>query len=74
MSYTTTTRLRNQIVQLHRQEKTDLDFGLGEILPQAELAQILQEEGATWRSILYTRTVDQGVSPRFAPRDMVRDP
>jgi hypothetical protein len=54
MSYTTTTRLRNQIVQLHRHEETDLDFGLGEILPQAELAQILQEEGATWRSILYT--------------------
>ncbi|HMK20728.1 MAG TPA: hypothetical protein VK466_00245 [Terriglobales bacterium] len=54
MSDSTTTRFRHQIFRLHQQKEADLDFGLGEILPPEEVAAILEEEGATWKSIVYT--------------------
>jgi hypothetical protein len=56
MAHSTTTRLRNQIFRLNRrkQEQPDLDFGLGDILPPEDLAAILKEEGATWKSLIYT--------------------
>ena len=54
MSHSTTARLRHQIFRLNQREQPDLDFGLGEILPPEDLALILTEEGATWKSIIYT--------------------
>jgi hypothetical protein len=54
MAHSTTPRLRNQILRLHRQEALDLDFGLGEILPAEDRDAILEEEGATWKQFLYT--------------------
>ena len=54
MSDSTTTRFRHQIFRLHQQKEADLDFGLGEILPPEEVAAILEEEGATWKSIVDT--------------------
>ena len=50
MSHSTTTRLQHQIFRLNQQEQSDLDFGLGEILSPEELALILTEEGATWKT------------------------
>ena len=54
MSQSTTTRLRHQIVRLHRGEDPGPDLGLDGILSVADLTAILEEEGATWKSILYT--------------------
>ena len=56
MAHSTTTRLRNHIFLLNRrqEEQPDLDFGLGDILPPEDLAAILKEEGATWKSLIYT--------------------
>ncbi|MGZ3387763.1 MAG: IS4 family transposase, partial [Isosphaeraceae bacterium] len=54
MSQSTTTRLRHQIVRLHRGEDPGLDLGLDGILSVADLTAILEEEGATWKSIVYT--------------------
>ena len=56
MAHSTTTRLRNQIFRLNRleQEQPNLDFGLGDILPPEDLAAILKEEGAAWKSLIYT--------------------
>jgi hypothetical protein len=54
MSYSTTARLRHQIFRVNQSQPADLDFGLDEILSTQELAQILTEEGATWKSIVYT--------------------
>ncbi|MGC1719440.1 MAG: hypothetical protein WA746_10665 [Isosphaeraceae bacterium] len=54
MSRSTTARLRHQIFRLNQGEQADLDFGLGEILPPEDLTLILTEEGATWKSIIYT--------------------
>jgi len=51
MSQSTTTRLRHQ-VRLHRGEDPGLDFGLDGILSVADLAAILEEERATWKSIV----------------------
>ena len=53
-SHSTTARLRHQIFRLNQGEQADLDFGLGEILPPEDLTLILAEEGATWKSIIYT--------------------
>ena len=54
MLHSTTARLRHQISRLNQGEQADLDFGLGEILPPEDLTLILTEEGATWKSIIYT--------------------
>ena len=55
MAHSTTARLRHQIFRLNQGEQADLDFGLGEILPPEDLALILTEEGATWKTIIYTQ-------------------
>src|SRR3974377_1222228 len=52
MAHSTTARLRHQIFRLNQGEQADLDFGLGEILPPEDLALILTEEGATWKTII----------------------
>ena len=54
MAHSTTARLRHQIFRLNQEEQADLDFGLGEILPPEDLALIFTEEGATWKTIIYT--------------------
>ena len=54
MAHSTTALLRHQIFRLNQQGQPDLDFGLGEILPPEDLALILTEEGATWKTIIYT--------------------
>src|SRR3954453_14742712 len=54
MSQFTTTRLRHQIVRLHRGGGPAADLCLDGILSGADLTAILEEEGATWKSILYT--------------------
>src|SRR5208337_3648016 len=54
MAHSTTARLRHQIFRLNQQEQPDLDFGLGELLPLEDLALILKEEGAKWKTIIYT--------------------
>ena len=54
MAHSTMARLRHQIFRLNQGEQADLDFGLGEILPPEDLALILTEEGATWKTIIYT--------------------
>jgi Transposase DDE domain len=54
MSHSTTTRFRHQIFRLHKEQKADLDFGLGEILSVADITTILREAGATWKTVIYT--------------------
>lgn len=54
MSHSTTARLRHQIFRLNQSQQADLDFGLDEIRSPDELAQILTEEGATWKNVVYT--------------------
>ena len=63
MAHSTTARLRHQIFRLNQGEQADLDFGLGEVLPPEDLALILTEEGATWKSYhLHSLVDDLGVS------------
>jgi Transposase DDE domain len=56
MSDSTTTRLRHQLARLNRGTPSDprLDFGPDEVLSAKDVAAILKEEGATWRSVIYT--------------------
>ncbi len=54
MSYFSTARLRHQIFRLNQRQQPDLDFGLSGILTSDDLAEILLEEGATWKTVVYT--------------------
>jgi len=54
MSYFSTARLRHQIFRLNQRQQPDLDFGLDGILTSDDLATILAEEGATWKTLIYT--------------------
>ena len=54
MSYFSTARLRHQIFRLNQRQQPDLDFGLDGILTSDDLARILSEEGATWKTLIYT--------------------
>ena len=54
MAHSRKARLRHQIVRLNEGEKADLDNGKGEILRPEDLALILTEEGATWKTIIDT--------------------
>src|SRR5688500_14970126 len=54
MAHSTTVRLRGQIHRLRQQPPPQPDLGLDGILPEATVQQILREEGATWKEILYT--------------------
>jgi hypothetical protein len=55
MSDSTTTRLRHQLARLHRATPPDpeLHFGPDEILSAKDVEQILKEEGAAWRGVIY---------------------
>jgi hypothetical protein len=54
MAHSTTPRLRFQIHRLRQQPPPQPELGLDGILPEATVRQVLQEEGATWKQILYT--------------------
>ena len=54
MSHSTTARLRFQIHRLTTQPAPQPALGLDAILPQATVTQILTDEGATWKEVLYT--------------------
>jgi hypothetical protein len=54
MSQSTAPRLRFQIFQLRCRPGAEPELGLDTILPEAKVRQILQEEGANWRRVVYT--------------------
>lgn len=54
MAHSTTPRLRSQIHRLRTQPAPQPELGLDGILPEAAVQQVLKEEGATWKLILYT--------------------
>jgi len=54
MAQSTTPRLRFQIHRLRTQPAPQPELGLDAILPEATVQQILTEEGATWKQVLYT--------------------
>jgi Transposase DDE domain len=54
MAHSTTPRLRFQIHRLRQQPPPQPELGLDGILPEATVRQVLPEEGATWKQILYT--------------------
>jgi len=54
MAHSITPRLRFQIHRLRQQPPPQPQLGLDGILPEATVRQVLQEEGATWKQILYT--------------------
>jgi hypothetical protein len=54
MSHSTTARLRSQLHRLTTPPAPRPELGLDGILPQATVVQILTDEGATWKEVLYT--------------------
>src|SRR5262245_46932203 len=54
MAHSTTPRLHSQVHRLRTQPASAPELGLEAVRPQATVAQVLQEEGGTWRSILST--------------------
>lgn len=54
MAQSTMPRLRGQVFRLRHRAAASPELGLDEILPEAAVRQVLQEEGATWRIIFYT--------------------
>jgi Transposase DDE domain len=54
MNQSTAPRLRFQIFQLRRRSAASPALGLDTLLPEATVEQILTEEGATWKQIVYT--------------------
>jgi Transposase DDE domain len=54
MAPSTTLRLRSQIHRLQTQPADQPELGLDDLLPEATVQEILKDEGATWKQILYT--------------------
>jgi Transposase DDE domain len=54
MAHCTTPRLRFQIFRLQQPPAPQPERGLDGVLPKATVQQILTEEGATWKLIVYT--------------------
>jgi DDE family transposase len=54
MNQSTAPKLRFQIFRLRRRSAAQPAPGLGTLLPEATVRQVLKEEGATWRIIFYT--------------------
>jgi hypothetical protein len=54
MSHSTTPRLRRQILRLRQRQGPEPQLGLDSVLPEALVRQVLAEEGATWKRIIYT--------------------
>jgi len=54
MAQSTAPRLRGQILRLRRRAAAQPELGLDTLLPEAEVRQVLKEEGATWKIIFYT--------------------
>lgn len=54
MAQSTMPRLRGQFLRLRRRAADQPELGLDDILPEAAVRQVLQEEGASWKLICYT--------------------
>ena len=54
MSQFTTPRLRFQVSRFQNHSVPRPDLGLDSVFPEALVRLVLQEEGATWRSVSYT--------------------
>lgn len=54
LAHSTTARLRCQIHRAQQQSSPQPDLGLDSILPENTVQQVLRDEGATWKPILYT--------------------
>jgi putative transposase len=54
MAQSTMPRLRGQFSRLRRRAATTPELGLDDILPEAAVRQVLKEEGAAWKLIVYT--------------------
>jgi hypothetical protein len=54
MAQSTAPRLRFQFFRLQRQAAVHPGLGLDGVLPEATVQQVLEEEGARWRRIVYT--------------------
>jgi hypothetical protein len=54
MSHSTTARFRSQLPRLTTPPAPQPELGLDGILPQATVEQVLTDEGATWKEVLYT--------------------
>jgi hypothetical protein len=54
MAHSTTAHLRFQVHRLRQHPPPQPELGLDGILPEATVQQILRDEGATWKPILYT--------------------
>jgi hypothetical protein len=54
MSQSTAPRLRFQFFRLRQQADAQPRLGLDDILPEAMVEQVLKEEGASWKRLVYT--------------------
>ena len=54
MSHSPTPRLRRQVLRFRPAAAPQPELGLEAVLPEADVRQVLREEGATWKRILYT--------------------
>jgi putative transposase len=54
MAQSTAPRLRFQFFRLQQRAAAQPELGLDGILPEAEVQRILDEEGATWKRVVYT--------------------
>jgi len=54
MAQSTAPRLRFQIFRLRRLSTAQPDLGLDTVLPEATVRQVLKEEGACWKRVVYT--------------------
>jgi Transposase DDE domain len=54
MAQCTAPRLRRQSLRLRQQAQAQPGLGLDDVLPEAMVRQVLREEGADWKRVLYT--------------------
>jgi hypothetical protein len=54
MAQSTTPRLRFQFFRFRQQATAQPELGIEDVLPKATIENILKEEGASWKHILYT--------------------
>jgi putative transposase len=78
MAHSTTPRFRAQFFRFQRRVVDQPELGLDGILPDAMVQQILKEEGAHWKQILYTPFLTfwaffwQALSPDHSCRSAVK--
>ena len=62
MAQSTAPRLRFQFFRLQQQAAAQPRLGLDGILPEAMVQQVLKEEGASWKRVVYTPGSPSGPS------------